>query len=82
MEDAYTGTQLDFKLSKWQSLSESIKGPRTYNYFIKPRAQWSQEHRDIIKNVKMIEGQECIEYYVDFKDDIKYRNQPLGRVIK
>ena len=27
--------------------------------------------------MKMIEGQEYIEYYVDFIDGIKYRNQPL-----
>ena len=29
----------------------------------------------------MIEGQEYIEYYVDFKDGIKYRNQPLDGYI-
>ena len=81
MEDACAGDQLDFKLSKGQLLSESIKGSRNYTYFIKPRAQWSQEHRDIIKDVKVIEGQEYIECYVDFKDGIKYRNQPLNGYI-
>lgn len=29
----------------------------------------------------MIEGQEYIEYYVDFKDGIKYRNQALDGYI-
>ncbi|MGP5647068.1 hypothetical protein ACTXPO_00265 [Psychrobacter celer] len=81
MEDACTGDQLDFKLLKGQSLSESIKGSKNYTYFIKPKSQWSQEHRDIIKDVKMVEGSEYIEYYVDFIDGIKYRNQPLDRYI-
>lgn len=81
MEDACTGDQLNFELLKGQSLSESIKGSKDYTYFIKPRSQWSQEHRDIIKDVKMIEGPEYIEYYVDFIDGIKYRNQPLDGYI-
>ena len=81
MEDASTGDQLDFELLKGQSLSDSIKGSKDYTYFIKPRSQWSQEHRDIIKDGKVIEGQEYIECYVGFKDGIKYRNQPLNGYI-
>lgn len=81
MEDACTGDQLGFELLKGQSLSESIKGSKNYTYFIKPKSQWSQEHRDIIKDVKMVEGPEYIEYYVDFIDGIKYRNQPLDGYI-
>ena len=48
MEDACTGDQLGFELLKGQSLSESIKGSKNYTYFIKPKSQWSQEHRNII----------------------------------
>ena len=81
MEDACRGDQLNFELVKGQSLSDSLKGSKDYTYFIKPRSQWSQEHRDIIKDVQMFEGTEYVEYHVDFVDGIKYRNQPLDGYI-
>ena len=81
MEDACSGEKLDFALAKGQSLSDSIKGDKNYDYFIKPKSQWPQEYRDIIEDVKMIDGQEYVEYYVDFKDGVKYRNQPLAGYI-
>lgn len=84
MEGGCVGKNLSFKTFDQSqfSLEDSIKGvSQDYRYFVKPRSQWLSAYRDTIKEVKIKEGGEFTAYHLIFKDDIKYRGQPLEEYV-
>ena len=83
MEDACDGEQPPYKkvYDKHAVFINSIRGQRPYEDFVKPKAQWSSEYRNTIKEVKMNVGDIYTEYRVIFNKGVTYRGQPLEEYI-
>lgn len=86
MEDACSGENpsRDGIKQDERTFLESFYSSNGYdNYFVKPRAQWLAEYRDMIKDIKYSNdsrveiGGDLGEYTVIFKEGVKYRGQPL-----
>ena len=79
MEDACHGEKPPYKKisSKNSAFTDSIRGQRAYDNFVKPKAQWLSEYRNMIKDVKMKAGEPYTEYRVIFNKGVTYRGLPL-----
>ena len=86
MEDACSGENpsRDGIKQDERTFLESFYSSNGYdNYFVKPRAQWLAEYRDMIKDIKYTDdssinvGGHEGEYKVIFKEGVKYRGQSV-----
>ena len=79
MEDACSGEKLPYKkiAAKDTAFIESIRGQKASGDFVKPKAKWLSEYRNMIKDVKMKKGEPYTEYRVIFNKGVTYRGQPL-----
>ncbi len=83
MEDACSGEKPPYKkiAAKDTAFTDSIRGQKAYDNFVKPKAQWLSEYRNMIKDVKMKKGEPYTEYRVIFNKGVTYRSQPLEEYI-
>lgn len=79
MEDACSGEKPPYKkiAAKDTAFTDSIRGKKASGDFVKPKAQWLSEYRNMIKDVKMKVGEPYTEYRVIFNKGVTYRDQPL-----
>ena len=86
MEDACSGENpsRDGIKQDERTFLESFYSSNGYdNYFVKPRAQWLAEYRNMIKDIKYTDdssinvGGHEGEYKVIFKEGVKYRGQSV-----
>ncbi|PKG34157.1 hypothetical protein [Psychrobacter sp. Sarcosine-3u-12] len=79
MEDACTGENPAHNgvRKDYNAFIDSFYASNEYNYFVKPRAQWLPEYRDVIKEIKYSDGSNIEigghagEYKVIFKEGVK-----------
>ncbi|QUY52177.1 hypothetical protein [Psychrobacter pacificensis] len=73
MEDACSGEKPPYKkiAAKDTAFTDSIRGQKAYDNFVKPKAQWLSEYRNMIKDVKMKKG----EPYSQFKIKLLWLGQ-------
>ena len=80
MEDACSGEKPPYKkiAAKDTAFIESIRGQKASGDFVKPKAKWLSEYRNMIKDVKMKKGEPYTEYRVIFNKDYTYHYAELS----